>query len=31
VGAFGSREAAERYRKDVERELRGSPIVMPSH
>jgi cell division septation protein DedD len=31
VGAFGSREAAERYRKDVERELRGSAIVMPSH
>jgi DedD protein len=31
VGAFGSREAAERYRKDVERELRASAIVMPSH
>jgi cell division septation protein DedD len=31
VGAFASREAAERFRKDVERELRGSAIVMPSH
>jgi len=31
VGAFDTREAAERFRRDVDRELRGSAAVMPSH
>lgn len=30
VGAFESRDAADRFRKDVERELRASAAVMPS-
>lgn len=30
AGAFPSREAADRYRKDVERELRATAVVMPS-
>ena len=31
VGAFAERSAADRYRRDVERELRTSAIVMPTH
>jgi cell division septation protein DedD len=31
VGAFDTREAADRFRRDVERELRASAAVMPSH
>ena len=31
VGAFRDKEAASRYRKDVERELRAAAVVMPSH
>ena len=31
VGAFAERAAADRYRRDVERELRTSAIVMPTH
>jgi cell division septation protein DedD len=30
VGAFGDRDSAERYRRDVERELKTSAAVMPS-
>jgi len=30
LGAFGDRAAADQYRKDVERELRGPAVVMPS-
>ncbi|GAC1336171.1 MAG: hypothetical protein NVSMB23_00260 [Myxococcales bacterium] len=30
VGAFGTREAADHFRKDADRELRGSTAVMPS-
>jgi cell division septation protein DedD len=31
VGAFDTRAAADRFRRDVERELRASAAVMPSH
>jgi cell division septation protein DedD len=31
VGAFAERAAADRYRRDVERELRTSAVVMPTH
>lgn len=31
VGSFRDRDAAARYRKDVERELRGNAVVMPTH
>jgi cell division septation protein DedD len=31
VGAFAERSAADRYRRDVERELRTSAVVMPTH
>ena len=31
VGAFNDKDAAARYRKDVERELRTSAMVMPTH
>jgi cell division septation protein DedD len=31
VGAFKDKDAATRYRQDVERELRGPAVVMPSH
>jgi DedD protein len=31
VGAFRDREAANRFRLDVERELRGPAVVMPAH
>ena len=30
VGAFADKESAERFRRDVERELRTSAVVMPS-
>ncbi|HWE22759.1 MAG TPA: SPOR domain-containing protein [Myxococcales bacterium] len=31
VGAFSDKNAANRYRRDVERELRTSAVVMPTH
>ena len=31
VGAFKDKDSANRFRKDVERELRASAVVMPSH
>lgn len=31
VGAFRDRDAANRYQKDVERELRTAAVVMPTH
>jgi DedD protein len=31
VGAFSDKAAAEKYRRDVERELRTSAVVMPTH
>ena len=31
VGAFRDKDAATRFRKDVERELRVAAVVMPTH
>jgi DedD protein len=31
VGAFGDKDSANQFRKDVERELRSSAVVMPTH
>jgi cell division septation protein DedD len=31
VGAFGDKDSANQFRKDVERELRTSAVVMPTH
>jgi hypothetical protein len=30
VGAFADKDSAERFRRDVERELRTSAVVMPA-
>ena len=31
VGAFQDKDSANRFRKDVERELRTAAVVMPTH